>query len=493
MDEPCFLPEALDLTDFKAQTRTYQHQPLDQSQRTIRLVSISPDLSAEGYIQCRIRQTTIKDSYQCLSYRWGPLRPSRNVLLGDSGEQKPFEVGQNLFEFLEVVRELDQRGGGAHGSRSGPRRADNPELGTEFWIDAICIDQENDSERNQQVAQMNKLYSHAYRVVAWLGLKCSFDPSMGNIRDNLLAYEKAISEREYNGEITERDYDGGIIDWSSDFNRSAWLQQFCNNEYWTRAWITQEVILSKCTLVLINSSLVDLALLVRRLQVWDLPSRLISLSGRKLSLLYLLDYLRNQQCCLPHDRIYSLLGLVDRRKNIIVDYKLSLADLAYNVLQACRPVRCLCCVMLVVQVLGVHLDSANQYDRGPFVKLEMEASLFDKDTRHIYSSRDCSQIQPAITHFLRLAPEKRLVKNYFTGRGIAVRIRRDRAQARRIVIRVALWALLPTQGLPPVTLCHPSNVPIVKRPTLSVVGIKTGLWKMLKTYVSRSYVYHVLR
>jgi hypothetical protein len=38
-----------------------------------------------------------------------------------------------------------------------------------FWIDALCIDQKNEGERNHQVGQMSRIYTRAKRVVVWLG------------------------------------------------------------------------------------------------------------------------------------------------------------------------------------------------------------------------------------------------------------------------------------------------------------------------------------
>jgi hypothetical protein len=39
----------------------------------------------------------------------------------------------------------------------------------DFWIDAICVDQSNLVERNEQVQLMAKLYQEAIQVVIWLG------------------------------------------------------------------------------------------------------------------------------------------------------------------------------------------------------------------------------------------------------------------------------------------------------------------------------------
>jgi len=38
-----------------------------------------------------------------------------------------------------------------------------------MWIDAICINQNDISERNNQVRQMGAIYSQASQVVVWLG------------------------------------------------------------------------------------------------------------------------------------------------------------------------------------------------------------------------------------------------------------------------------------------------------------------------------------
>ncbi|KAF4635100.1 hypothetical protein G7Y89_g3001 [Cudoniella acicularis] len=38
-----------------------------------------------------------------------------------------------------------------------------------FWIDAICVDQQNLMERSAQVQRMGEVYTLAHRVVVWLG------------------------------------------------------------------------------------------------------------------------------------------------------------------------------------------------------------------------------------------------------------------------------------------------------------------------------------
>lgn len=38
-----------------------------------------------------------------------------------------------------------------------------------WWIDAICINQGNVEEKNQQVALKRQIYEHAQPAVIWLG------------------------------------------------------------------------------------------------------------------------------------------------------------------------------------------------------------------------------------------------------------------------------------------------------------------------------------
>jgi len=62
------------------------------------------------------------------------------------------EVRQNLYDFLAHIHAT----------------ADTSKLGP-YWIEAICIDQTNIPECNQQVAQMGDIYSRAECVYLWPG------------------------------------------------------------------------------------------------------------------------------------------------------------------------------------------------------------------------------------------------------------------------------------------------------------------------------------
>ncbi|KAF2803814.1 HET-domain-containing protein, partial [Mytilinidion resinicola] len=77
-----------------------------------------------------------------------------------------------------------------------------------LWIDAICINQEDTNGRNCQVQQMGDIYWEATQVLSWLGTNRHTSWFLKTIREN--------------PEV------------SPNF--------FLANEYWKRAWITQEIV-----------------------------------------------------------------------------------------------------------------------------------------------------------------------------------------------------------------------------------------------------------
>jgi hypothetical protein len=80
--------------------QAFEYEPLPPKGH-IRVLTVLPDLSKKGLIQCTIRHTTIDDAYICLSYTWGePTTNPDHVLL--NGTKVP--VRDNLYAFLLIAR-----------------------------------------------------------------------------------------------------------------------------------------------------------------------------------------------------------------------------------------------------------------------------------------------------------------------------------------------------------------------------------------------------
>lgn len=123
------------------------YRPLKDDE--IRVVELHPWTEAET-IGCRLLRmtfdTAIKQKYEALSYEWG-LSDSPRTTINIDGIT--CEVRQNLGSALYHLRK-DKKN----------RR---------IWIDALCINQMDEKERNHQVTNMGRIYQKATRVVAWLG------------------------------------------------------------------------------------------------------------------------------------------------------------------------------------------------------------------------------------------------------------------------------------------------------------------------------------
>ncbi|CAI0651959.1 unnamed protein product [Colletotrichum noveboracense] len=86
---------------------------------------------------------------------------------------------------------------------------------TSFWIDSLCINQDDDDEKGHQVAMMGVIFSSASSVAASLGT----GESLGNVRETLASGDKS--------EI------GRLRD------------KFDQLPYFDRVWIKQEIVLAK--------------------------------------------------------------------------------------------------------------------------------------------------------------------------------------------------------------------------------------------------------
>ena len=86
--------------------------------------------------------------FVALSYCWGSNETPATI----SCDGKELEVTPNCDAALRRMR------------MKGRRACVTP-----IWVDAICIDQSNVEERNQQVTMMGDIYSTAREVRVWLG------------------------------------------------------------------------------------------------------------------------------------------------------------------------------------------------------------------------------------------------------------------------------------------------------------------------------------
>ncbi|KAK5136505.1 hypothetical protein LTR08_002849 [Meristemomyces frigidus] len=121
-----------------------QHQDMDK--RHIRLCTVE-DGNKYDTIKCTLTRATFDESldYKCLSYVWGSTNDKQTIVL--DGEEHAVTV--NLHAVLRRLRDAGMR--------------------SPIWIDALCINQQDDSDKQEQVAMMGEIFGSAQEVLVWLG------------------------------------------------------------------------------------------------------------------------------------------------------------------------------------------------------------------------------------------------------------------------------------------------------------------------------------
>jgi hypothetical protein len=117
-----------------------------------------------------------------LSYTWGPPNnkaPDKETVTGQSSRSGNYHVGENgAAEEIQVNGlELRVTQNLYDALKCMAMRCKNcPSAQTEFfWIDTICINQDDTEEKSAQVSLMGQIYSKAKMVWIWLGHRDGID------------------------------------------------------------------------------------------------------------------------------------------------------------------------------------------------------------------------------------------------------------------------------------------------------------------------------
>ncbi|KAL3291763.1 HET-domain-containing protein [Colletotrichum asianum] len=144
------MPNRLSLKNAQAPgdtARLEHYSPLGADQ--VRLIQLHSYNDKLGMVECTMTCENLgRSEFLALSYTWDDSTDIRMIVVND----KQFEVTANLEGFLRTFA-------------NGYFEATHSKL----WIDAICIDQSDISERISQVLRMSSIYSSAQEVLVWLG------------------------------------------------------------------------------------------------------------------------------------------------------------------------------------------------------------------------------------------------------------------------------------------------------------------------------------
>ncbi|KAF1984049.1 HET-domain-containing protein, partial [Aulographum hederae CBS 113979] len=267
------------------------YEPLGRCQ--FRLVHLRPskywaDPIAFEFQRCSLQPTKLP-FYEAVSYTWGPIDEKGTVTYAG----RRILVGKNVEALLRRFR-----------------LKDNTRL---LWIDALCINQEDHSEKSEQVAMMDVIYQGASRVLIYLG---EADEQCNNANSDSIMMH--FGHR-----------------WSSEHFPIQKMAKFFDDRSWfSRMWVLQEVALAEHPLVVCGSCCIPWACIPawwirnsRHLEKhkWAVPPALSidSIGARRNSLLQLLHSTRLSRATMPHDKVYGLIGLLSPmdKASIPIDYR----------------------------------------------------------------------------------------------------------------------------------------------------------------------------
>lgn len=299
-----------------AECSVYEYRALPDNQKFFRLLELLPGTDEEP-VRCRLRTESLHDApaYEAISYVWRVFHDDRDYTTVQlEGGDEHLTITWNLKSAFKRIR-------------------DHKRVRV-LWCDAVCINQNDLNERQDQVRRMGKIYAGASRVLGWLG-DVNFDSA--DIFD-FLREVAAVSPAPENYGSDACDFkklDATLAE--ADHKYWEMLRLLHQADLFSRVWIVQELnlaldgylITKQCSIRLVDFKTAVFWINkrrptdVERLRIsWNFldpylylrftcndPARLdITRSLNRQPVHYVLRSIRNCDCTIPHDKIYAILG-----------------------------------------------------------------------------------------------------------------------------------------------------------------------------------------
>lgn len=275
---------------------TYPYQLKPVRGKKLRLLHLYQVCGVICY-RMEVHRLSRAPDYIAISYAWGSILDTATILVDETN----ITITTSLSGALKAI-----------GRKGMP-----------IWADAVCIDQQNNEEKEEQIRLMQLIYKKANSVSIWLGP----EEGCGHGLDFLVKLNRAPLAIMQISELEMRD-----------------MARLFLRAYWERIWVVQEVQCAPVTSVhcgnsthsleiykLVNSLAVEhedfLNERFRNLMDPSTQARLSNTLARfgparlddavdnsrhgSQALLYKLSFHRDKNASDPRDKVYGILGLLD--------------------------------------------------------------------------------------------------------------------------------------------------------------------------------------
>jgi hypothetical protein len=327
-------------------SKKLEYSPLDSDGIEIRLLHLHPPTTSTS-IECTLSKASLLDPppYDALSYCWGAWEPAKYINCNGT----EVKVTPSLYSALERMRQ------NGHFT---------------LWVDAICINQDDNGEKGRQVPRIGTIFRMADRVVAWVGESANSVEKLKPFID-ALSYEQSQirsvdgdDEHHYHsypeglfmtGDTQRSSADSIVIDLreqrlepklgkhifdpeelkyarkSVRFRKSiviqgvAALERYLQRPYWRRIWIIQELALGQDITIYCGTDAITWQNLLAAVHILFQNKLLSSEASRSfrnilachqnvssnqpVNLLAALERSSHALATDPRDKVYGILGL----------------------------------------------------------------------------------------------------------------------------------------------------------------------------------------
>ena len=224
-------------TSLKKVAAKYSYKRIKDTHIRLLRLQCSEDLPHDSAIIGSLITVSFKDlekghfPYEALSYHWGPpsesyehpvfLRDAKQLSIADTVKslvvKKPKErywAKQNLYNALKHLQ---------------PKKKEDEYY---IWIDALCINQDDQEEKQEQVAKMAQIYTLASGVIIWLG--------NGNDESR-----RAMELIKLIGDLQTLEGEENLIKDPKRTHHWSDLADIMRRSWFSRRWVIQEIALAK--------------------------------------------------------------------------------------------------------------------------------------------------------------------------------------------------------------------------------------------------------
>jgi hypothetical protein len=302
---------ALAVRNAMEESPNYQYIPLEH-QDEIRILVLEPDHGSVS-IRCSLKHVRLSEHpvYEGVSYVWG-----------DSSKPEMVTYDEHI---IHITKSL-------HTALKFLRLKDHPRV---LWANAICINQDCDTEKNKQVALMGSIYSQTLLTNMWLGE--DENECRRTAFKHVRTLTKILSGTKFRrAEMRERLISGGhtsdkeFDNWVSTFLADQVVTPILGNQWFNRLWCLQEALISPRLILTfgmacLDGNLLRYFILHHACPLITTPSSKIDITpterffnigtyamGDREDLLILVKKTvppTGYKCKDPRDQIYALLGM----------------------------------------------------------------------------------------------------------------------------------------------------------------------------------------